>query len=211
MKLMPVHCCIIWMVMPRKVRRRFEAGLEKEPEKHAAHDEYQLPVGMSCASTSALATISASSASMNRDVGGWLRMRARAERAWSMRPRLTKYRGESGRNSSPQTSARAQMYCGRVLRLSRVRLRGPPFYAAERTWRPIGMRYAADPGRFRENLVAMEAIMSPTVLKNSAEGAHVVSRLSVVRMRRFLELATHGSRRRSGRGICGAQFQTCRG
>lgn len=90
MKFTPVHCCIIWSEVPRIVRRRFDAGSKSEPEKHAAHEAYQVPVGMARASISALATISVSSVSMYCDVGGWPRTRTSASRALSSFPRLTK-------------------------------------------------------------------------------------------------------------------------
>lgn len=90
MKLTPVHCCIIWSDVPRMVRRRLDLASQSEPVKHAFQLRNHEEVGIAAASISALATISASSISMNCDVGDWPRRRTRTSRALSRLPRLTK-------------------------------------------------------------------------------------------------------------------------
>lgn len=102
------------------VLRRFELDFHSDPLKQLAQVPNHVVDGISFFSYSSLATISANSYCTNSDSSGWPRSLASDARALATRPRLTKYRGESGRNRMPV-----------------------PRMAAQMNWIPMGSRYDA--------------------------------------------------------------------
>lgn len=137
------HCCIICREVPKIVRRRLELGIDSPPLKQFAQPPIQVVSGIRARSYSSLATISASSLWIYSDDLGCPLIRERESIASCSLPFLTKYRGESGRNSRP-----------------------PPRTKAQINWIAIGIRYTAVVERSLVAYTTIEANMMPIVMQN---------------------------------------------
>lgn len=90
------------------VRRRLDFWCRRPPLKQLYQLLNQPEDGIICRSYSSLAMISATSTWMYSESRGWPRRRESESMAFSSLPRLTKYRGESGRNIRPPPRIKPQ-------------------------------------------------------------------------------------------------------